>query len=86
VVDGTSLLDWLLECPNHSKRRYKLLVFLLLNNNIFIKNGNDLYSFYSISDFACARVVNYLTSRDFENGDFQPILSAYYLQQVRRFS
>jgi hypothetical protein len=87
VVEGTTLLQWLLDCPSHSKRKYKLLVFLTLNNNIFVRNDNGPYGFYSIADYACAKVIIHLAQKDYnQTGDYHTILSSYYLQQVRRFS
>ncbi len=85
-VEGTSLLPWLLDSPNLSKRKYKLLVFLMLNCNILIRNGNGPYGFYSIGEFACAKAVAHLTTKNYEDGNYHSILSCYYLQQVRNFA
>jgi hypothetical protein len=84
-VDGNNLLEWLLDCPSQSKRKYKLLEFLLLNCNILVKDQGP-YSFYSIADYACARVVSHLSTRDYQDGQYHPILACLYLQQVRKFS
>jgi hypothetical protein len=75
----------LIDCPSHSKRKYKLLVFLLLNNNIFVKSSEDPYNFYSLADYACARVVAHLLHSDYQSGQHDSILACLYLQQVRRF-
>lgn len=85
-VEGSSLLEWLLDNPSQSKRKYKLLEFLLLNCNLFVKKDQEPYGFYSIADYVCARTVSHLLTRDYQTGQYQPILACLYLQQVRRFS
>jgi hypothetical protein len=51
-----------------------------------LKNSEEPYSFYSIADYACAKIVNHLVRSDYQNGHYNSIISCYYLQQVRRFS
>lgn len=83
-VDGTNLLQWLLDSPNHSKYKYKLLAFLTLNSNIFIRKSGNLYGFYSIADYTCAKIIDYVTAK--KEIKYETVLSCYYLQQIRRFS
>lgn len=83
-VDGTNLLQWLLDSPNQSKYKYKLLAFLTLNNNIFIRKTDNLYGFYSIADYTCAKIIDYVTAQ--KDIKYETVLSCYYLQQIRRFS
>lgn len=58
----------------------------MLNCNILIRNGSDLYGFYSIADYACARAVAHLTTKNYDDGNYHSIISCYYLQQVRNFA
>lgn len=83
-VDGTNLLQWLLDSPSQSKYKYKLLAFLTLNNNIFIRKTDNLYGFYSIADYTCAKIIDYVTAQ--KEIKYETVLSCYYLQQIRRFS
>jgi len=57
TFEGVTLVDWLISSPNHSRRKFKLLVFLTLNSNNFAKLNEGLYSFYSIGDFVCAKII-----------------------------
>lgn len=57
-VQGKSLIDWLLFSSGHSKRKFNFLAFLTLNVNIFIKKEG--YSFLSLSDYICARIIKSL--------------------------
>ena len=69
TIEGTNLLVWLLESPNHSKRKYKLLTFLLTNCNIFVRLlGSQPYAFHSIADYACAKVALHLLHTNYEQG------------------
>jgi len=63
------------------------LLFLCLNNNIFIRaNEDSLYSYYSIADYSCSKIIEIIASRSYENEEYHPIISCLYLQQVRKFS
>jgi hypothetical protein len=81
-VQGHSLIDWLLFSQNHSKRKYKFLTLLTLNINLFIKKEG--YSYLSLADYVCARIIRSLVEvkEDLEWTSF----SALYLSQVRKFS
>lgn len=38
-IEGVTLIDWLLSSANNSKRKYKLLLSLTLNNNLLIRSN-----------------------------------------------
>lgn len=81
-VRGKNLIDWLLFSSNHSKRKFKLLTFLTLNANLFVKREG--YSFISLSDYICARIIK-STINSSEDITWRAF-NVLYLSQVRKFS
>lgn len=60
MIEGKTLLNWLVDDRSLSKPKFKLLLFLTLNNNICIKIDQTIYGFYSIADYICAKLVDIL--------------------------
>ena len=85
MVNGMTLVEWLINEPSLSRKKYKLLVFLSLNCNLLIKDKTGgLYNFRSLSDYVCCKVALILFNQKEER--LSSLLAGVYMLQVTKFS